>query len=501
MATLPADRPFRSTTPFVRGCADGLLVGALRLGHPLPAARGLAWVDRAPPACSGLARGFVPVILPCNGGVSRKRPVECAQDQLLYFSSEVRLECSFCHDGAVVLVPAGQFRSYSSQADADQQALSYGEAMLSCTPADPTSLRPDWEDLSGAVEIEQVDVYGMKGFDAAAYADQTTAGRMWCTFDPAVDFCDGPERESQPLDYEEDRYSVRWKAQNDSGVFSYAKVGEDWEPAPVALFPATVAGATGVSISFDANARPCFAFEVDGTVELRRFVADVPTTYSWPGSSPKLFFDGLLQPDIDLRDVACFYLSAGRVCARMQRDNFGVEYVLGELAGATELVKADRGTGADQNRLFLSALTRDGEKLLLRSGPYPFWPVSVRFREAFTLSAAPAGGAYWPVVLVLDTVRESLGVSATPAGGEYRSNRIPFPTVHESLGLAAAPAPTGNKYWPIRIDAGTYHEFVGLAAGPAATGNRYWLVRIDAGTYRDPLTISATPAGGTYAPV
>ena len=418
----------------------------------------------------------------------------------MYFSAEVLLECSFCHDGAAVLVPAGRFRSYASQADADQQAVLYGEALLRCTPADPASLLPAWDDLTGGSGIPQVDVYGLKGFDATAIADAETGGRLWCTFEPALDFCDGPELEALTPEYEDGRYSTRWKAQNDSGVFSYAKVGDEWRPAPVALFPATVAGAVGVSISFDANARPCFAFEVGGTVELRRFVANTPITYTWAGTSPKLFFDGLLQPDIDLRDVACFYLSAGRVCARMQRDNFGVEYVLGELAGATELVKADRGTGADQNRLFLSALTRDGERLLLRSGPYPFWPVSVRTHERLSLSAVPVGGSYWPVVLVLDTVRESLGLSAAPAGGEYWAIRISLPTVKETLGLSAGPAVTGSRYWPVRIDAGTYHEAVTLSAGPASTGNRYWLVRVDAGTYHEAVTLSATPAGGTYAP-
>ena len=419
-----------------------------------------------------------------------------------YENAELVLTCGACYDGIDIVVPAGQFISRVSQADADAQALAWGESQLSCLPADPASIIPNWDDLSGDVAITQIDVYGLKGFEAYAVADLESAWRMWCTFDPALDFCDGPEIEAQPLEYGYERYSVRWKARNDGGVFSYAKVGEEWNRAPAELFPATISGAEGVSISFDANARPCFAFEIDGTVELRRFVADAPTTYTWPGASPKLFFDGLLQPDIALRDVICYYLSCGKLCVRMQRDNFGVEYVLADAEGVAELVKVDRGSAdEDQNRLFLSAIASSGGKLLLRSGPHPPWPVSVRARDGLLLSATPAGGAYWPVVMVLDTVRESLGLSAAPAGGEYRAVRITFPTVHESLGLAAAPAPTGNKYWPIRIDAGTYHEFVGLAAAPAPTGSRYWLVRVDAGTYHEIISLSATPAGGTYAPV
>lgn len=418
-----------------------------------------------------------------------------------YESVEVVLTCGVCYDGIDIVVPAGQFISRVSQADADAQALAWGEEQLSCLPADPASIIPSWDDLSGDVAIMPIDVYGLKGFEAYAVADLESAGRLWCTFEPALDFCDGPEIESQPLEYGYERYSDRWKAQNDAGVFSYAKVGEEWSPAPAGLFPATVSGAEGVSISFDANARPCFAFGIGGTVELRRFVAGVPTTYSWAGTSPKLFFDGLLQIDVSLRDVVCFYLSEGRICVRMQRDNFAVEHVLAEVEGVAELVKVDRGSGADQNRLFLSVLTQAGEKLLLRSGPYPPWPISVKTRYRLLLSATPAGGAYWPVVLVLDTVRDSLGLAATPAGGEYWAIRITVPTVREALGLAAAPAPTGNRYWQIRQDAGTYHESLGLAAAPAATGNRYWLVRVDAGTYRETVSLSATPAGGTYAPV
>ena len=444
-----------------------------------------------PPSAPGITLKSVPSAPPPN--------VDCYT--LAYLSAEVRLACDECFDGVAVVVPEGAFTSRTSQAEADAQAQAYAESLLSCIPIDPGAYIPSASDTGEPVALSPVDVYGLLGFSSLSAAGEIR--RFWCG-NLALDFCDGPEDDGVTPASDAEWYSTRWRAMQDGGVFSYSKVGEDWETAPSDLFPSAVSDAVGVSISFDANARPCFAFQRGGsTVEIRRFVAGSPTVYSWTGESPKLFYNGIVQRELDERDVVCYYVRNGALCARFQRDAFGTEYILltAEACGSiASLVKADRGSAAGRDSfVFLSAVRADGSLVLLESGPYQPWPVLAS--DSCRVSAMPAGGSYWPILIVLPAVREAIGVSATPAGGEYRAIRITVPTITEAIGLSAAPSPTGNRYWPIRIDAGTYHESVGLAAAPAPTGNRYWLVRVNAGTYQDHFTLSATPAGGTYAPV
>ena len=404
-----------------------------------------------------------------------------------YENAELVLTCGACYDGIDIVVPAGQFISRVSQADADAQAQAWGESQLSCLPADPASIIPNWDDLSGDVAITQIDVYGLKGFEAYAVADMESAGRMWCTFDPALDFCDGPEIEAQPLEYGYERYSVRWKARNDGGVFSYAKVGEEWNRAPAELFPATISGAEGVSISFDANARPCFAFQVGNTIELRRFVADAPTVYSWVGASPKLFFDGLLQPDTGLRDVVCFYVSEGRVCVRMQRDNFEVEHLLSGGASAASLVKVDKGSGSEQGRHLLSSVLAGGDLALLRSAQYPLWPRIKADLVSATLSFL-ADGDYFPVVIATSSTDALTSVAAFLTDGDYQPVTLvvsPSDAVTGTAGFS-----TDGDYSPVAVGAPVSPDALSGTAALESDGNYYESV-VPGGSYADASTATA----------
>ena len=414
-----------------------------------------------------------------------------------YKSVELTLTCDACYDGIDIIVPAGQFVSRVSQADADAQALAWGESQLSCLPADPASFIPSWGDLTGGVAIARVDVYGAMGFEAAAFADSSR--RMWCSFEPALDFCDGPDVEGVPTLEVGDRRSVRWRAEMAAGEFSYSKVDAAPLPAPPELFPAPVSGAVGVSISFDANARPCFAFQVGGNVELRRFVAGSPTTYTWPGGSPKLFFNGLLQRDTGLRDLVCYYVLNGRLCARLQRDNFGVEYLLVDapaisgLGALAEITKTDRGSGMDISRNWLAARGEAGGFILLRSAPYPPWP--------FIVSDF---GSQAIVIEVIDYFLAIIdcGAYVEPATQAIAIDVIDYMAVTVTINQPAELATQGIAiesiaYPEVVVQLGSYTD--GAEQGIAIEGIAYPVVSVNAGTYSEPATQAIAIEGIDYA--
>ena len=414
-----------------------------------------------------------------------------------YKSVELTLTCDACYDGIDIIVPAGQFVSRVSQADADAQALAWGESQLSCLPADPASSIPSWGDLTGGVAIARVDVYGAMGFEAAAFADSSR--RMWCSFEPALDFCDGPDVEGVPTLEVGDRRSVRWRAEMAAGEFSYSKVDAAPLPAPPELFPAPVSGAVGVSISFDANARPCFAFQVGGNVELRRFVAGSPTTYTWPGGSPKLFFNGLLQRDTGLRDLVCYYVLNGRLCARLQRDNFGVEYLLVDapaisgLGALAEITKTDRGSGMDISRNWLAARGEAGGFILLRSAPYPPWP--------FIVSDF---GSQAIVIEVIDYFLAIIdcGAYVEPATQAIAIDVIDYMAVTVTINQPAELATQGIAiesiaYPEVVVQLGSYTD--GAEQGIAIEGIAYPVVSVNAGTYSEPATQAIAIEGIDYA--
>ena len=369
--------------------------------------------------------------------------------------------------------------------------------VLSCSPG---CLNADYRERRywAQIPISATATSGTDYYGALAPSLKFQGGGTYRDICPTVCYCEGPIVEGATVTKYLDRYETRWMALLEEGRIYYGRVDGALIQAPLDLFPDPLPDtATHIALSFDANARPVFAYEDGGTIYIRRYVAGVPTTYSWVGTDPCLFFNGVINYDDTLTDVVCYYLTeaGGALYARVQRENFGVANLVLEDPGLTSLQAVDRGRGVLASYM---AIELAGKRIF--AAVYPPWPVVVR-EAPLLLSATPAGGAYWPITITLPTATDSLGLAAIPAGGEYWAIRITLPTVHESLGLAAAPAPTGNKYWPVRIDAGTYHEFVGLAAGPAPTGNRYWLVRVNAGTYQEHFTLSATPAGGTYAPV
>ena len=350
------------------------------------------------------------------------------------------------------------------------------------------------------IPISATSTSGADYYGALAPTLKFQGGGTYRDICHTVCYCEGPVAEGVTVTKYLDRYETRWMALLEEGLIYYGRVDGALIQVPLDLFPDPLSDtATHIALSFDANARPVFAYEDEGTIYVRRYVTGTPTTYSWIGTEPCLFFNGVINFDDTQTDVVCYHLTAsgGGLYARFQRENFGVANLILEDPGIDSLMAVDRGRGALGSFMVLEL---SGKRVF--ASVYPLWPVVVVVQEApILVRATPAGGSYWPVTITLPLATDSIGMAAAPAGGEYWAIRITFPTVHESLGLAAAPAPTGNKYWPIRMDAGTYHESISLSAVPATTGNHYWLVRVDVGTYHENISLSAIPTGGTYAPV
>lgn len=396
-----------------------------------------------------------------------------------WWNEALVIECSECFDGNTVSIPEGTFNSQISQADANAQATAYAESQLSCTPVDRGVFVPD---TAPRELIPIVDVHGARGFEYRASAGSDL--RVWCNSEPYVDFCDGPTVEGVSNFEILERYEERWKVQLLNGIVTYGLAEGELSPAPASLFPELLLGVSSISISFDANARACFAFPDGGTVRLRRFVSDVPTEYFWVGSSPRLFFDGMLQPISELRDLVCYYIHDGKICARFQRDNFDIEYILVEPTTSSFylLTTVTRGTTPEDNKYcFLAAVTDDGGLVLLTSAMYPQWPTrepdyAILSAELLSdgdysiavLSVDHADYLYSDVIFLADgdyksdtggsEEADTLACSASfESDGEYSVVVVTVPTSSEALSAAAALTPDGDYYETV-VPAGSYSD-------------------------------------------
>jgi hypothetical protein len=162
----------------------------------------------------------------------------------------------------------------------------------------------------------------------------------------------------------------RWEVKSYLSSVAYGPAGGGLIEAPADLFVGVIkADILGASLAFDALSLPVFAIEASpGNIEVRRYVAGVATTSSFAGTKPRLFADGILQTDVSLRDVVCFYQSAGSIKARFERDNFGIEYDIIYLP-----VLPNRITKVDRSGQYIMFYFRDddGAYRVARSYAYP----------------------------------------------------------------------------------------------------------------------------------
>lgn len=100
--------------------------------------------------------------------------------------------------------------------------------------------------------------------------------------------------------------------------------------SPVVIF--TKPGTTYISCSFDQNMNPAVAFMQDGSMKLYWFdttAGSLITTNFGPGyENPRLALDDKRPLENGTSDIIMAYRTGTQLRMRMQRDRFGVEYLL-----------------------------------------------------------------------------------------------------------------------------------------------------------------------------
>lgn len=102
-------------------------------------------------------------------------------------------------------------------------------------------------------------------------------------------------------------------------------------------------GITEIALAFDQNMRPTVAYVAAGVAKLYWYDAVaasyVTTTYAG-ATSPVVTMDDKRPMQVGLNDVLLFYLRAGRVRHRRQRDRYTIEYDLAAIpSGMTRIVR------------------------------------------------------------------------------------------------------------------------------------------------------------------
>ena len=269
------------------------------------------------------------------------------------------------------------------------------------------------------IPISATSTSGADYYGALAPTLKFQGGGTYRDICPTVCFCEGPVAEGVTVTQYLDRYETRWMALLIGGLIYYGRVDGALIQASLALFPDPLAStATHIALSFDANARPVFAYEDDGTIYVRRYVANVPTGYSWVGAYPCLFFNGVLNPDDSQTDVVCYYLTAsgGGLYARLQRENFGVANLVIEDPGLDSLMAVDRGRGALASFMVIEL---SGKRIF--ASVYPPWPLLVGVGDAATSTVTLQGvGDYSVEIIHAGTYAEAVTAAVGITGeGAY----------------------------------------------------------------------------------
>lgn len=89
-------------------------------------------------------------------------------------------------------------------------------------------------------------------------------------------------------------------------------------------------GVTEISFTFDQNARHIFAYVQSGVSYLRWYDTSVAAyvTTVIDGITPRVTLDDKRELQRSASDVLVFYVRAGALYMRMQRDRYGIEYHL-----------------------------------------------------------------------------------------------------------------------------------------------------------------------------
>ena len=302
---------------------------------------------------------------------------------------------------------------------------------------------------------------------------------------PTVCYCEGPVAEGVTVTRYLDRYETRWMALLEGGLIYYGRVDGALIQVPLDLFPDPLSDtATRIALSFDANARPVFAYEDNGTIYVRRYVANVPTGYSWVGAYPCLFFNGVLNPDDSMTDVVCYHLAAsgGALYARFQRENFGVANLVIEDQGFDSLMAVDRGRGVLGSHMVIEL---SGKRIF--ASIYPRWPLLAQ--DYITASAGMlSDGDYFPVVISVSSTDALTSVAAFLTDGDYQPVTLVVSSSDAVTGTATFS--TDGDYVLVVVAAPASSDSLSGTAALESDGNYYESV-VPGGSYADASTATA----------
>ncbi len=176
-----------------------------------------------------------------------------------------------------------------------------------------------------------------------------------------------------------------------------------------------------VCLAFDQVGFEVIAWQDNDDAKIIRYQNGTPTTVTFKGWCPVLFFNGLVNIDAKnngTTDVVCYYIrrASGSICARFQRDNFAVEYVIGGYPHLPLLLFKSEASG------LLHSLTAmdDGYRKMLLSATYPTQPdplpdpyVAIALQESVGVLQSLLTDLLYELAIFSATAAESAGAQAS----------------------------------------------------------------------------------------
>lgn len=370
-----------------------------------------------------------------------------------------------------------------------------------CSTTDPIFSAPDWDTLVNPVSLTPVPIYGSVGFaDQRSYLGEGF-NDPWGLC-PDVAFCFGPEIEGVPYDVTCGPLVERWSAEiRDDGRIWYGRVYYPFTPIGLDLFPDPLVPevVNRLGFCFDANGRPVFAVPVNATqFEVRRYVGGVPTTYGpFDGTTPLVFFNGSVQRTNSLWDFVVYYVRAGKVRARYQRDNLAVEYDVVSATDWESLTYVGRGPGIYSSQETLYGF-RGGEKVVVKSALYPFWPRCYEDELGATLGALGQGDHELVVIIAPGPPADFLGAVISSLGAGDYELVVVTTTAADSFGAALGALGSGD-YEPVVLTS-SGADSLGALLGNLGAGD-HELIITAGGSYADGTGATLGALGeGDYEP-
>lgn len=347
-------------------------------------------------------------------------------------------------------------------------ALTQGEDVSGNTVAssvlgcDPGCWNGDYRDRRywAQVPLSAGTTSGTDFYGALAPTLRYQGGGTYREICPTVCFCEGPTAEGATVVKYLGRYETRWMALLTEGLIYYGRVDGTLIQVPLDLFPDPLSDtATHLALSFDANARPVFAYEDGGTIHVRRYVTGTPTTYSWVGTEPCLFFNGVINFDDTQTDVVCYHLTAsgGELYARFQRENFGVANLVLEDSGLDSLMAVDRGRGVLSSHMVVEL---SGKRVF--ASVYPPWPVLVGDILGTATMMLEADGLCAQIVFPTGPYTETATSTLALASDGACERAIFICSESDSAGAAITLGTDGDCH-PVIIASGPYADTAGAA--------------------------------------